>query len=521
MEGHALRTRDAIKVRSYHILPASAPHPPLPPSVDRWNLLVLGVLATLLFFARLPCGLLEPEEARYAEIARQMTVEGRFLTPVWHGEDYLHKPPLLYWLLMLSYAVFGVHDGAARLVPCLAGVGTVLATYWWARAFLGRRAAMAGALVLLLSGKFLYMQGMVLFDGLLCLWVTLGWACGHLALRRFSWALWLGGAVCCALGILTKGPVAAVLIGGGMGIWLWMEGRGRADRGSAANRGRPGLVPLGAAYAAVVLLTAGPWFVYLACTHPAAFTDFFWLHHVRRFSDPLDHAEPWWFFLPHLVLGMLPWSLWCVTAWRGRWSGLRRTAPFWLAGGMCVVFFSLSGCKRAAYILPAFPPLALALGWYGRNWAAGLGRALLPGTYCLLLAGTLFWLPGYHERFGMRDALRPIQDLPEEPVFCLPRHWDSVSFYLGQEVRETADVEVLLPLLEGQERAWVIVRRRDAYPELMKRWPEHLEFQAQGPKHPNVVVGWVTRRACVPPTKRAARWWQPGAFISRRSPPPG
>ncbi len=64
--------------------------------------------------------MLEPEEARYAEIPREMLAEGRWLVPVLHGEDYFQKPPLLYWLVMLSYQAFGVHDWAARLVPTTA-----------------------------------------------------------------------------------------------------------------------------------------------------------------------------------------------------------------------------------------------------------------------------------------------------------------------------------------------------------------------------------------------------------------
>ena len=80
------------------------------------GLLLMGVA---LFFSRLGQPLLEPEEARYAEIPRQMLAEGRLLTPVLHGEDYYQKPPLLYWLVMAAYRCCGVHDWAARLVPVL------------------------------------------------------------------------------------------------------------------------------------------------------------------------------------------------------------------------------------------------------------------------------------------------------------------------------------------------------------------------------------------------------------------
>src|SRR5262245_4991505 len=81
-----------------------------------WLLLFAG--AALLFFTRLSAPLQEPQESRYAEIPRQMLAEGRWVVPVLHGQPYLDKPPLLYWLIMACYATFGVHDWAARLVPC-------------------------------------------------------------------------------------------------------------------------------------------------------------------------------------------------------------------------------------------------------------------------------------------------------------------------------------------------------------------------------------------------------------------
>ena len=72
--------------------------------------------AAVLFFGGVSYPLLEPEETRYAEIPRQMLAEGRFIVPVLHGQPYYDKPPLLYWLVMASYSLFGVHDWAARLV---------------------------------------------------------------------------------------------------------------------------------------------------------------------------------------------------------------------------------------------------------------------------------------------------------------------------------------------------------------------------------------------------------------------
>src|SRR5437899_9675454 len=115
------------------------------------NLLLLLGVGSLLFFWRLDLPLLEPQEARYAEISRQMLDSGSWLTPVLHGQPYFDKPPLLYWLVMGCYCVFGVHDWAARMVPGLAGLLTVLTTYLWGRRVAGERTGLLGALILSLS----------------------------------------------------------------------------------------------------------------------------------------------------------------------------------------------------------------------------------------------------------------------------------------------------------------------------------------------------------------------------------
>jgi dolichol-phosphate mannosyltransferase len=316
--------------------------------------------AAVLFFARIRSPLLEPDEARYAEIPRQMLTQGNWIVPVLHGQAYLHKPPLLYWLVMGSYSIFGVEDWAARLVPGLAGVLLVLVTYGWGRQ-LNPRAALLGAFILCLSSRFIYMGRMLSMDGLLSLWVVSALALANRAhwgdgLRR---PIWLLSALCCGLGLLTKGPVALVLVMIPLLIWQTLDWR--TPRIKLVNW---------LAYLSTAGAVALPWYAAVAWQVPQFARDFFWTHHVLRFLAPIDHSEPFWFFIPSLVLGMFPWTLLLlhlgkrlfrrsegVAQWRSSSLGF-----ILLAGGWCVLFFSLGGCKRPSYILPAIPPLALALG---------------------------------------------------------------------------------------------------------------------------------------------------------------
>ncbi len=327
------------------------------------GLLLLVVIAALLFFSRLDAPLLEPQEPRYAEIPRQMLAEGRMVTPILNGQPYLDKPPLLYWSVMASYVLFGVHDWAARLVPALAGLLTVLLTYLWGRRTAGDRAGMCGAVVLCLSARFIYLERMLTMDCLLCLWTTAGLCAAHFALmsRRLQWGWWVLSAAACALGVLTKGPIALVLIS------VPTLAFGLFDRRTA----RVGVVPC-TVYVAVVTAVAAPWYIAVSAAEPEFALSFFWKHNVVRFVAPFDHQEPFWFYLPPLLFGMLPWSLLLpgfvgFLFRRSRRAAARRGPAlgfFLLAGLWSLAFFSASGCKRPVYIVPALPPLALSLGCY-------------------------------------------------------------------------------------------------------------------------------------------------------------
>jgi 4-amino-4-deoxy-L-arabinose transferase-like glycosyltransferase len=360
------------------------------------GLALVLLIAALLFFLRLRAPLLEPQEPRYAEIPRQMFEEGRLLVPVLHGEPYLDKPPLLYWLVMGSYAVFGVHDWAARLIPGACGFLTVLLTYLWGRRVVGERVGLCAALVLSLSAEFVYRQRMLNMDSLLCLWVTAALASAHIALTTgpvLRWRWWLLAATLCALGLLSKGPVALVLILMPLFLYAYLDPR------------CPRIGPRAwAPFVGVAVTLAAPWYIAVLVREPDFAYTFFWRHHVERFVTPFDHEKPAWFYVPGLLAGMLPWSLllpgFARFLFRRSLRSAQRRPPalgfFLLSCLFCVFFFSASGCKRPAYILPALPPLALALGCY---W-----NVLLPQRRHTMEAGlSLVWR--WRSRSAGRAAL--------------------------------------------------------------------------------------------------------------------
>jgi 4-amino-4-deoxy-L-arabinose transferase-like glycosyltransferase len=464
---------------------------------------VLVLAAGLLFYSRLDCPLQEPEETLYAEIPRQMLAQDRLMVPVRHAQNYYDKPPLLYWLVMGTYQVCGIHDWAARLVPCTAAFLCVLVTYAWGKRLAGPRAAFAGALMLCLSPRFAQMARMLTMNGLLTLWVIAALAAAHCALAgpvlKRRW--WLLSALACGLGVLTKGPVALVLVA--VPVLLFQ----RLDRRSARAGFRPWL-----AYLALAAAIALPWFLLVAIRDPSFIHYFVWTHHIRRFLDPIDHLQPWWYYLPGLLLGLMPWTLlapWLIKQLVRRAPAVLRQRTgalgfFLLAGLWSLAFFSASGCKRPSYLLPALPPLALALGCCV-DGACSLGRLRLAhwacaaaATFLIVFGGAQWLLPAYARKYSLRDQIAPHAEARAGgvPVLCYPHGWDAVSFYLQRNdvrVFRRAQLDDMVSALERQPESLVVVKSDDSLHCFLKTLPPSLQFVPCS-ERPPVAVGWVRKR---------------------------
>ncbi|MEQ8345130.1 MAG: phospholipid carrier-dependent glycosyltransferase [Sneathiellaceae bacterium] len=339
-----------------------------------------------------------PDEGRYASIAAEMLASGDWQTPRVNGVQYLYKPPLFYWLEASAARTFGLTPFGLRLAPLLVAVFGLCATYAAGRALFDRRTALWGAG--LLGSAFLY----YVTSRFLSLDLTLGvfTAAGLFAFiagidmpdgwprRLLLWSLY----VCAALAVMTKGLVAAVLIG--LTVLLWLAATGRWRLLARAE------LPIGTL---LFLLVAAPWHIAMTIDHPAFFDFYFIREHFERFLTREHHRyEPAWFFLAVLAVGALPWTPLLPAAWRdlGGWWRQRRApvAPDGRGGGTLflaiaslavLAFFSLSSSKLIPYILPLFPPLALLAARPVARFAAGMAVPWLRGglwaTAIAFLAG--------------------------------------------------------------------------------------------------------------------------------------
>ncbi len=320
--------------------------------------LLLCGLCLLVFFWHLAYPLFEPDESRYVQIALEMVQSQDYLVPRLQGEPYLDKPPLLYWATAGSFLLFGVSESSARLVPACSATWTVLAVFLLGGRLLGARRAWLAALLLLLSIGFVLAGRYVLMDGLLTCCTTTSFLASFLAIRGHSlrWTWWIVAAFSTGLGLLTKGPVAVALVVPPLAALGWLN---------------PSLARIRAAhwlaFGAVAFGLTLPWFLAMARVEPAFAQYFLWKHHVMRFVDAFDHQQPFWYYLPVLLVGLFPCSLLTAPALAllvSRRESVRRSRTpelglVVLAALWVLLFFSFSSCKLPTYVLPAAPLLCL------------------------------------------------------------------------------------------------------------------------------------------------------------------
>jgi 4-amino-4-deoxy-L-arabinose transferase-like glycosyltransferase len=315
--------------------------------------------------------MLDPDEGRYAEIPREMLASGDWITPRFDDLKYFEKPPLQYWATAAVYAGFGLHEWSSRLWTVGLAFGCLALTFAWVRRCYGERCALAALLALAVSPYFLIVGHLNLLDPGFTFWLTaavLAFTVAQAAPadspdeRRFMLAAWAAAA----LAVLSKGIVVGVLAGGALILYSLIERDARPWRR---------LHPLSGL--ALFLLIAAPWFVAVSLRNPS-FPQFFFVHeHFARFLTTVhQRVEPWWFFLPLLLLAVLPWLAPLLHAARAGWrdpgvvtAGAAGSArPFrplrflLIYAAVILVFFSASGSKLAPYILPMVPVLAAVTG---------------------------------------------------------------------------------------------------------------------------------------------------------------
>jgi 4-amino-4-deoxy-L-arabinose transferase-like glycosyltransferase len=340
----------------------------------------------------------EPDEARYAYVAKEMRTGGHWFVPHRHGEFYAHKPPMMFWLINASAFLTGGEIGrVATRLPSLLGIILVL----WSvgtltHAWVDRQAAWRAIFITATTFTVWWRAGWGQIDTLLCGLQMMALCLLFLDDRRRS--LWRPAlAFCCfGLGIVTKGPVgfiiplgayvAANLVAGtwrNLRRWHWLW-----------------CLP-------VTLLWPGLWLLAATCSGApdAYFQELLFDQNVARAAGGLGHIRPFYYYLEHLIVDGLPWifvlpfSVWALLKHSASITPdpqrnasdapdlkrVLRRALGWF--GFVVVAFSMLPTKRSLYVLLAYPAMAVAVSASWPHLRALPRKALW--TAASLLVGVL------------------------------------------------------------------------------------------------------------------------------------
>ena len=364
----------------------------------RTEVLLLVAFCGFLFFYGLGAfGLLGADEPRYAKVAREMLERHDWITPTLQGKPWLEKPVLYYWQAIASYSVFGVTDQTARLPAAFDAALMIAAIYFFLRRFRPGTEE-DGALITAGSAAVVAFARAAATDMPLAATFTialLAWYAWYESGKRIYLAAFY---VFLALGTLAKGPVAPALAAV---IVLVFAAAKRDWRAAFRTLWIPGI--------ALFLAVALPWYIAVQLRNPEFFRVFILEHNLARFSkDVYHHRQPFWFYIPILLLSLMPWTLWLILAivervrliWAEGKSAFAAAEDSWqlfLLIWLLVpaVFFSASQSKLPGYILPAIPAGALLVSEYlaarrTQETRMSLPLAAVHGALCgLLVFGAL------------------------------------------------------------------------------------------------------------------------------------
>ena len=296
--------------------------------------------------------LLDADEGRNGEVGREMAATNNYVVPHLNGLPYLDKPIVYFAAEAAVMELLGPTETAARLPAYLFTLFSAALVFWFANRRWGRVEALVATIAFLSMPLTIAFARTVIFDSALTFFIVLSIVAFYEAVenRQRRWATLAWAAI--AMGILTKGPVALALplmIAIPFAIW---------------RKSFRFLGSIGGLLAFVIIVTPWVWAMqqavpdfleYVLVTETAA----------RLATDELKRTGAFWYFVPYLAAGALPWTLAVATTWKREWRSDPRVVYLLLWIIVPFVFFSLSQSKRPQYILPLMPPIALlvAHGW--------------------------------------------------------------------------------------------------------------------------------------------------------------
>jgi 4-amino-4-deoxy-L-arabinose transferase-like glycosyltransferase len=329
-------------------------------------LLLTAAIAIFVSFFRLGSfTLFDVDEAVFAEATKEMVQSGDWITPTYNGENRYDKPVLLYWLMAVSYKVFGINEFAARFPSALAGLLLCFSIFFVVRELYDDKRALCASVPLGLSLYFVAYSHAAVTDMVLTLFISVSLFSFYLSLRKsrqYIYSFYLFSA----LAFLTKGLIGIVFPFGIAFLYLLITGRLKEMK----NRKHIGGIILFA-------VVSFPWYIAQYLINGQEFIrQFIIKHHFMRYAGVISgHRGPFYYYIPAIIIGLFPWIAYLPFGigeiFRGTeslkgWKSLDKNGDnhglfflIWL--GSIFLFFSLSTTKLPNYILPAIPAASILI----------------------------------------------------------------------------------------------------------------------------------------------------------------
>lgn len=388
---------------------------------DRNALIGLLLIASFLFFFKLgSVYLFDVDEAVFSEATREMLETGDWITPQYNYVNRYDKPILFYWMMAISYRLFGVNEFGARFSSALMGVALIWMTYSFVRSLRGPRAGFVSALILATSLEMIGLAHSAITDMTLTFFVSLalfGFFQGYAATEpeKKRWGYW-GCFLGMAFAVLTKGLIGIVFPGAIILLFVLLTGRLPV----VLKEARPVSGTL------LFMAVALPWYLMEFSVNGLEFFQaFFVKHHFTRFTEVVSgHRGPFYYFVLVILIGFFPWSaLFPAALFRAipkNLKALRNQIPdrqialfalIWFS--VIFLFFSASKTKLPNYIATLFPAMAILVGlWWEERSSSD--RSLKYSAFFLILLGLLL---GTGFFLAPSIAVKLQATLPPSPFF--------------------------------------------------------------------------------------------------------
>ncbi len=380
---------------------------------SRWLWLVVLLLSAVWFTVWLGHpALVIQDEGRYVGIAREMMRQHEWVVPWFNGVPFFDKPIMYYWLEIIGLKVGGFSTFGARLPQAVMGIVGVVMTYHTARRLFSPQVALLSWLFLAVSPLYFLLSHYADMDLEVAVFIGLSLMAFILAQQPDAskpscrYYMWLCYAMAgCA--IMTKGFMGIVFPAMVAGLWVLCT-----QQWSVLKRLH--------LFTGILILLAinAPWNVMMEMRFPDYWHYFFYqLQFARYFASNFSHIEPFWFYVPVLLVGALPVSLLCISRlfqWRSLKLSALRAKPnqtFFLVWLVSIfLFFSVAHTKLIGYMIPVMPAvavlsaLALSQVWQGQQKLPRFDCAVIVIGF-VLVAGVLFSIPNWQTNFSAIESL--------------------------------------------------------------------------------------------------------------------